>query len=855
MRPLIPGLFGLVALWRRAAFCAAVILPAALLGGCAPDTPSKPGPSGVDDSDLGGSGGGTGTATGTDDTGPCEDGATRACKVDLGTHHGVTSCFEGVQTCAEGVWGACEEAADVSPPPPPGSGLGPVAGQTLDKGFAAQPCLFNSCDPTCMCFTEAPVGGVTPPEDATPFDWATGSTDSLSSELHALGTREPCADSADCQFDQYCQSPMSGSCAHSKCVASPGVALVADCDPCVQAICAAEPGCCGAAGWTEACVARVPSVCGAVCPPPGCDNDCPPEGRCAQWLAGRAQDDCAGPDLTAGIACSAAAVPVLPVCNRGGAAAPAGVRIALFPTGSSLIPTPKPDLATAVLCATTEPIPPGECVDVPLCAVPTPGAEIMVNPPGLPDTVAECHANNDWTVWPKALAACAAPACAGGTAKAGLKKVNLFFAIDRSMSMLLKSTGLPGQPTRWKQTTDAIKGFAMDTRSAGLGVWMRLWPYNKDASCPAVYPMGCQSAGCAVPNVPLATLSAASAPADAQEAAVIAALDLGTPDYGNTPLYPSLKGVLSAAQAHQTTHPDEATVVVLVTDGEPTYCDTSAGHIAGLAADALAASGVRTFVIGIADVSEATISMIAAAGDGQYFLVGSGAAVPVAQQVEAALSAIRTTLVACTFPLPDASTFDVASMTVTLLEESAGAHPLQEVAGSGDCAAGGWYYDDPESLSKLRLCPSTCASLRADPDNAVQIHASCPGAYAPLGFEQVYSASCPKAMRPVWGYLAYDAVTPSDSSVELWAASSEEAEIDDATETLVALARTSDGTSLCAMGGPAPCPIDLSVALGGAPADGLPFLRLRASLSPSSNAAAAPTLSEWKITYSCVDAE
>ncbi len=785
MRPLIPRLFGLVARWRSAAFSAAVILPALLLGACEPADPKKPGPSGVDDPDTGGSGGGTGTTTTTDDTGPCEDGATRACKVDLGTHHGVTSCFEGVQKCADGAWGACVDATDVTPPPPPAGSPRPPPGETLDKGFAAQPCLFNTCDPTCMCFTEAPVGGVTPPEDATPFDWATGSVDSLSAELRAMGSREPCADAADCQFDQYC----------------------------------------------------------------------PPDGRCAQWLAGRAEADCAGPDLTAGIACSAAGVPVLPVCNRGAAVAPAGVRIALFPPGSWVMPSPKPDLASALFCATKEAIAPGECIDVPLCENPAPGAEIMVNPPGSAETVAECHADNDWTVWPKALLACAAPACAGGTEKAGLEKVNLFFAIDRSMSMLLKSTGLPGQPTRWKQTTDAIKGFATDSRSSGLGVWMRLWPYNKDASCPAVYPMGCQPAGCAVPNVPLGDLSAAPAPVDAQEAALIAALDLATPDNGNTPLYPALKGVLTAAQARQAAHPEEATVVVLVTDGEPTYCDTSAGQIAGLAEDALVASGVRTFVIGIADVSESTISMIATAGGGQYFLVGSGSAVPVAQQVLAALNAIRSTLVACTFPLPEASTFDVSSMTVTLMEESAGASPLQQVAGSGDCAAGGWYYDDPAAPEELRLCASTCASLQEDLDNAVEIHASCPGSYAALGFEHVYSASCPKAMRPVWGYLAYDAVTPSDSSVELRVASSEEAEFDGATDALVALARTSDGTSLCAMGGPAPCPIDLSVALGGAPADGRPFLRLRASLSPSFNGAAAPTLSEWKITYSCVDAE
>ena len=39
----------------------------------------------------------------------CEDGATKACKVILGEHNGVKSCFEGTETCYAGAWGPCTE--------------------------------------------------------------------------------------------------------------------------------------------------------------------------------------------------------------------------------------------------------------------------------------------------------------------------------------------------------------------------------------------------------------------------------------------------------------------------------------------------------------------------------------------------------------------------------------------------------------------------------------------------------------------------------------------------------------------------------------------------------------------------
>jgi hypothetical protein len=40
----------------------------------------------------------------------CTEGVSRECKVELGEHDGVKSCFEGVQVCKDGEWSACGEA-------------------------------------------------------------------------------------------------------------------------------------------------------------------------------------------------------------------------------------------------------------------------------------------------------------------------------------------------------------------------------------------------------------------------------------------------------------------------------------------------------------------------------------------------------------------------------------------------------------------------------------------------------------------------------------------------------------------------------------------------------------------------
>jgi hypothetical protein len=51
--------------------------------------------------------GGTQAKAGPGAAVPCTDGATRSCKVFIGEHDGVRTCFQGTQVCEDAAWGIC----------------------------------------------------------------------------------------------------------------------------------------------------------------------------------------------------------------------------------------------------------------------------------------------------------------------------------------------------------------------------------------------------------------------------------------------------------------------------------------------------------------------------------------------------------------------------------------------------------------------------------------------------------------------------------------------------------------------------------------------------------------------------
>ncbi|XXX81988.1 DNRLRE domain-containing protein [Sorangium sp. So ce134] len=102
----------------------------------------------------------------------------------------------------------------------------------------------GSC-PSCdgQSFDGPPGGSPVDLEGSGPtYPWSVGDIHDLPASVARQGTHEPCTTSEDCQFDQYCEHPAQGACAHDPCAT--GGALLTTCSGCVAKVCEARPSCC-----------------------------------------------------------------------------------------------------------------------------------------------------------------------------------------------------------------------------------------------------------------------------------------------------------------------------------------------------------------------------------------------------------------------------------------------------------------------------------------------------------------------------------------------------------------------------------------------------------------------------------
>ena len=96
------------------------------------------------------------------------------------------------------------------------------------------------------------------------------------------------------------------------------------------------------------------------------------------------------------------------------------------------------------------------------------------------------------------------------------------------MLVMMDDSGSMSDNNKWNQAAGAMKAFFADPAAAGLRVGLRLFPSNEPT-------MGCWDTvcdmnqataitACSTPLVDIAALTAAPAPADAQEAKLLAAI-------------------------------------------------------------------------------------------------------------------------------------------------------------------------------------------------------------------------------------------------------------------------------------------------------------------------------------------
>lgn len=326
-------------------------------------------------------------------------------------------------------------------------------------------------------------------------------------------------------------------------------------------------------------------------------------------------------------------------------------------------------------------------------------------------------------------------ACGIGTAEATLKPVTLFLLFDRSNSMASAKTIDPETGlNRWETASSALKGFLTDPGTHGLSVALRFFPH--EAPAPGCNYPTCDVAACSRALVDAAPLSAEPAPADAHEQTLLKAIDAAAPpspvDSG-TPTGAALQGAVEWAKAYRLAHPEQRTVILVVTDGQPEGCEERLRYLEGYLTDARSV-GVDTYFIGLVDAQgknlhEASMNLLAEAGGTEkaYFIQDGPTASAALLET---LSAVRGAAIDCDFPLPEATsagdTIDPKLVNVTYTSGTNEEVDFTKVLDPADCgSSSSWYYDDEGAPSRIHLCPAACELVRADPGAKFQILAGC----------------------------------------------------------------------------------------------------------------------------------
>jgi hypothetical protein len=204
----------------------------------------------------------------------------------------------------------------------------------------------------------------------------------------------------------------------------------------------------------------------------------------------------------------------------------------------------------------------------------------------------------------------------------------------------------------------------------------------------------------------------------------------------------ALRGIANYTANNQTD--GREMIGVLITDGDATDCVTNNSSLAGIIADHLRNTGLRTFIIGMEGASEAKLEELAIAGGADphddfcggvatpchYWNVGDGSGAVLAN----ALRAISQQAV----PLP--CEIDVTGLTApegeeldygqvnVILTQGETVTPFPQAGGAGACpsALPTWYYDVPNAPTKIHLCQSACDTVSEAGDGAnLNVVAGC----------------------------------------------------------------------------------------------------------------------------------
>ena len=181
-----------------------------------------------------------------------------------------------------------------------------------------------------------------------------------------------------------------------------------------------------------------------------------------------------------------------------------------------------------------------------------------------------------------------------------------------------------------------------------------------------------------------------------------------TPSTG-TPTPAALQGAIDHATAWGKTHPSDATIVILATDGDPSECGSATSTASLLSqVETIAAAGVAatpkilTFVIGVGTETANLNGIAQAGGTNSAFIVDTSQ--NVSTQFLAALNKIRGAALGCQYkiPIPIRGRWTLSEVNVQFTASGGKAELVPQVATQRHCPKTGdaWYYDNPANPTR-----------------------------------------------------------------------------------------------------------------------------------------------------------
>jgi hypothetical protein len=239
-----------------------------------------------------------------------------------------------------------------------------------------------------------------------------------------------------------------------------------------------------------------------------------------------------------------------------------------------------------------------------------------------------------------------------------------------------------------------------------------------------------------------ALIAATSLPVTAGSALVQRISDENFSGGYGTRIEGALRGIANYTSNNQT--PGREMIGVLITDGDATNCSTNNSTLAGIIANHLTNTGIRTFIIGMQGASESKLEQLAAAGGAElhddfcggltppchYWNVGDASGDVLANALQAISE--QAVPLPCEIDItdltpPEGETLDYGRVNVTLTEGQT-VTTIPQVGSSGACPADqlAWYYDFPSAPTAIRLCQNACDAVSAAGDGAkLNVVAGC----------------------------------------------------------------------------------------------------------------------------------